>query len=101
MSELVFLDEARRELDEVVAWYAERAPIAATAFVETVEAALARLREVPRAAPPWPGRAKVRVRQLGRFPFLVLYSLLEDESIIVVAIAHQRRRPGYWLRRVP
>ncbi|MGH8701418.1 MAG: type II toxin-antitoxin system RelE/ParE family toxin, partial [Burkholderiales bacterium] len=35
---------------------------------------------------------------LNRFPYSVVYRTSSDE-IIVIAVAHQRRRPGYWRRR--
>ncbi len=35
---------------------------------------------------------------LRRFPFSVVY-MMEDREIVVVAVAHQRRRPGYWRGR--
>jgi hypothetical protein len=34
-----------------------------------------------------------------RFPYAVLYRPDPDE-IVVVAVMHQRRRPGYWLGRM-
>jgi toxin ParE1/3/4 len=34
-----------------------------------------------------------------RFPYSVIYSLLEDD-VLVVAVAHHRRRPFYWRDRV-
>ena len=36
---------------------------------------------------------------LNRFPYVLIYSL-EPERIWIVAVAHQRRRPGYWRRRI-
>jgi plasmid stabilization system protein ParE len=36
---------------------------------------------------------------LRRYPYLVVFRELDDQ-IQVVAIAHGRRRPGYWSRRV-
>ena len=41
------------------------------------------------------GFRRVLVR---RFPFSVVY-FLDRGEIVVAAIAHQRRRPGYWLKR--
>ncbi|MDH5552382.1 MAG: type II toxin-antitoxin system RelE/ParE family toxin [Nitrosomonas sp.] len=35
---------------------------------------------------------------LARFPYSVVY-MVESERILVLAIAHQRRRPGYWRDR--
>lgn len=36
---------------------------------------------------------------VARFPFSVVYELLPD-GILIAAVAHQRRRPGYWRRRI-
>ncbi len=36
---------------------------------------------------------------LNRFPYSLIYSL-EPERIWIVAVAHQRRRPGYWRSRI-
>ena len=35
---------------------------------------------------------------LARFPFDLVY-IIEAESIVILALAHQRRRPGYWKGR--
>ena len=35
---------------------------------------------------------------LRRFPFSLIYAI-ESNEVIVVAVAHQRRRPNYWKRR--
>jgi plasmid stabilization system protein ParE len=40
----------------------------------------------------------VRRCLVNRFPFGVLYSL-EPTSILVLAVMHHRRRPGYWKNR--
>lgn len=36
---------------------------------------------------------------LARFPYSLIY-VVESERILVVAVAHQRRRPGYWRARI-
>lgn len=35
---------------------------------------------------------------LDRFPFHIIYGIQNDE-LLVVAVAHQKRRPGYWTNR--
>lgn len=35
-----------------------------------------------------------------KFPFIVYFAILDDAHAIVLAVAHERRRPGYWLRRL-
>jgi plasmid stabilization system protein ParE len=44
-------------------------------------------------------RPGVRRRMLRRFPYSILYTL-ENDEVLVIAVAHQRRRPGYWNRRL-
>ena len=34
---------------------------------------------------------------LKRFPFAIIYAL--EESIYIIAVMHERRKPNYWLRR--
>lgn len=99
MRRLVVLDSAQQELEAVTEWYAERAAIAADAFIAVVASTFASIRESPGAAPAWPGRTDVRARRLGRFPFRIVY-LAEAARVVVVALAHDRRRPGYWLERL-
>lgn len=41
---------------------------------------------------------KFRRTLLARFPFSVFYEILEH-GILIVAVSHQRRRPGYWRKR--
>jgi toxin ParE1/3/4 len=45
-------------------------------------------------------KTRFRFHRLDRFPYVVYYESLKDH-VRVVAIAHERRRPGYWKRRKP
>jgi hypothetical protein len=54
---------------------------------------------MPEAWPVWPGRTDVRPRVLQRFPYSIIY-LVERNEIVIVAVAHHKRRPGYWLDRL-
>ena len=36
---------------------------------------------------------------LRRFPFSLIYAI-ESDAIVIVAVAHQSRRPGYWRDRL-
>lgn len=44
-------------------------------------------------------RPGVRRRILRRFPYSILYTL-ENNKVLIIAVAHQTRRPGYWHYRV-
>jgi hypothetical protein len=43
--------------------------------------------------------AEVRFVKLRNFPYVVFYAVLDGE-VLVVALAHTKRRPGYWRRRL-
>ena len=86
---------AEAEARAAYRWYAERNELVAEAFYLELDAAISRIAEAPHR---WP-RAIGPFRRfvLGRFPFSVIYLECPD-CIDVVAVAHHRRRPAYWLR---
>jgi toxin ParE1/3/4 len=77
---------------EAAAWYAERDPRVAARFGEELEATLGLIVEAPER---WPNYLDTRSALFPRFPYAILYRD-EPERILVVAIAHAKRRPGYW-----
>lgn len=89
-------DEALAEADAAAEWYAEREPAVADAFALELERAFDDIREGPERWPIEEGRAR-RVL-LRRFPFKIVY-LVEPDQCVVLAVAHWRRRPGYWKAR--
>lgn len=93
---LEVLAAASDEAVEATEWYRERSEDIALAFVVEVRGALARIEEAPET---WPSHHHGTQRKLlNRFPYEIVYRLLPDK-ILVVAIAHCKRRPGYWRRR--
>ena len=89
--------DAERELIDGARFYAEQATSElALAFIAEVERTLERLSAHPNLGVPW--RATMRRFPLRRFPYSVLYQVKGDE-LRVIALAHQRRRPGYWSGR--
>ena len=87
---------ARAELRAARNWYHERSPLSAFAFAQTVNNAISRIREAPNSF----ALAEHGTRKfiLQRFPFNIFYRTGEIE-IVIVAVAHQKRRPGYWSNR--
>jgi hypothetical protein len=65
---------------------------------DELDAVFATMLRFPHAAPQWKDRVDRRVAALDRFPFTVPYQIVGDE-IVVLALAHTSRRPGYWARR--
>jgi plasmid stabilization system protein ParE len=91
-----FHPDARAELRAARDWYYERSPLSAFAFAQTVQNAISRLKDAPSTFPL--AERGTRKFVLQRFPFNIFYRALETE-IIIVAVAHQKRRPGYWSNR--
>ena len=88
--------EARAELRAARNWYQERSPLSAIAFAQTVANATSRIREAPNSFPLADHGTRKFVLQ--RFPFNIFYRI-RDNEIVIVAVAHQKRRPGYWSNR--
>ena len=92
-------EAAATELAEAIAWY-EREADRGHEFVDLVEHALGDLARNPLLSSPVHGGPRsVRRFLLDRFPYAIVFVEREHE-LLVVAIAHQRRRPGYWKRRL-
>jgi plasmid stabilization system protein ParE len=87
---------AEAELSDAVDYYEQESPGLGAAFLAAVEHAVTDLVEYPESAPVLSGPYRKKV--LSRFPFNLIYRLKGNE-IRILAIAHQRRRPYYWLGR--
>jgi len=93
---LKLLKEAQKEYEEAVDYYIDRSEIAARAFVHEFELALRTM-----VASPYRWRrdiANTRIYRLPNFPYSLYYRVLDGE-IVLVAVAHHRRRPAYWRQR--
>jgi plasmid stabilization system protein ParE len=95
--ELEYLDEALREAEAAAQWYAERSATAAIAFTEEIDAAESAIMQLPDAWPRYDH--DTRRYLLRRFPFSIVYRV-EPARILILAVAHAHRRPGYWRARL-
>jgi len=94
--ELEYLDEAVIDAEGAARWYAERSPTAAIRFSAELDEAEVAIVERPEA---WPTlRDGNRHYLMRRFPFSVVYRV-ESSRVLIVAVAHGRRRPDYWKQR--
>jgi toxin ParE1/3/4 len=91
-----FHPDADAELEEAALHYEARMAGLGKSFAAEVERTIALVREFPEAGSSVaPKRRRVLV---ARFPYSIVYRQ-EPNSIVIVAVAHQRRRPGYWRGR--
>ena len=94
--------EAQAEMAEASRWYDEQRLGLGLDFLQSLERAIARIEGAQHAGVPVPGVADTDIRRVlvRRFPYHVVYIELPDRAQ-VLAIAHHRRRPRYWIGRVP
>jgi hypothetical protein len=88
---------------EAEGWYESRRAGLGGDFRHDFKLALDTLRESVLQGKPWPGRLGERgVKRIAmkRFPFFVVFVKV-DAALVVLAIAHYRRRPAYWRSRLP
>ena len=86
--------EADRELSEGAIYYAQEGDNSlGLAFITEFERALNFLCLHPQIGALW--RNNRRRFSLRRFPYSIIY-YVRDGELRVVALAHQRQRPGYW-----
>jgi plasmid stabilization system protein ParE len=95
--QVAYHPEAAREVIGESRYYEERVPGLGIAFVDAVDAAMKRIVGNPLRFSP--GSQGTRYRKLGRFPQRLVYRV-EGETIRVYAIAHPKREPGYWAKRL-
>ena len=96
MTRARFLPEAEVEFAEAVQFY-ERAQVGlGAAFNLEVERTVDRICAFPQSGTTF--SASTRGRITANFPFWVIYRA-EETEVTIIAIAHQRRKPGYWRRR--
>ena len=96
MKPVRFHPEAETELLEAQRWYRDRSDVASQAFVLELDHAFATIAESPERFPKVKGELRRYV--LKRYPYSIIYRI-EKGRTYVTAVAHQRRRPGYWEKR--
>ncbi len=96
MTRVVLLPEAEDDLAEAALFLEQRVAGLGDGLVVEVERSLARLARNPYIGPDVGGGArKLAVRS---FPYDLIYRL-ETERVLILAVAHHRRRWGYWRNR--
>ncbi len=96
--QLIFLTLARDEMAEAKRFYNRQQQGLGESFKREAEAAAGLIQERPLA---WQVEIEpVRRFIMDRFPYKMLY-IVRSELIVVVAVAHQHRRPDYWVDRIP
>ncbi len=99
---LIVEPEAEEDIAEGMAWYAEQQPGLGAALLTEVDEALQGIQRGVHSGVRVPHvRTTLPVRRvlLGRFPYAVVF-LEHADRVHVIAVAHFKRRPGYWASRL-
>ena len=94
--------EAVLELAEAASWYETRQPGLAVKFLQDIDQAQQAIQSRPLSFPRLANTAvdlEIRRALLPRFPYALVFLELQTE-IRVLAIAHAKRHPDYWLNRL-
>jgi plasmid stabilization system protein ParE len=91
-----FLPGSKEDFDQSFNWYASKSSGVAERFTNAINDALAEIANDPERF------AKIddchRERLVRKFPFRIIYRILKS-NVLIVAVAHAKRRPDYWLSR--
>jgi toxin ParE1/3/4 len=94
---LIIDEEAELELAGSVAFYEERRSGLGLDFHAAAKEAARRIATAPER---WPvGKHDTRRYVMSRFPFVIHYIDMPDK-LWIVAFAHAKRKPGYWIKRL-
>jgi len=88
--------EAEEEILEALEWYAERSLLAARAFVQEMMSMVVLADRSPGTWPKSFGNTRRIV--FPHYPFDLVFRM-QGETLEILAVAHQRRRPFYWRNR--
>lgn len=97
---LRILREAEEEAQASAIWYDEQLVGLGDAFLDELVAALQQIENDSSRFPRWETAKSRQIRRcrLIRFPYVIIFEILETE-IVVLAVAHSKRRPNYWRKR--
>jgi plasmid stabilization system protein ParE len=96
MNKIAFEVGARVEIDKVFEWYYSRSVDAAERFLQQIDATAQRVRKAPLQFPV--SRFGCRAAVIDVFPY-VLYFTIGVDTITIVAVAHAKQMPGYFVGR--
>jgi plasmid stabilization system protein ParE len=92
------LPAAQTEIEEAEEYYERERPGLGTKFATAVRTSVREAAAHPTFNSPL--APNIRFCRVKKFPYLVIYTI-EEQGILVIAVAHQRREPGYWKDRLP
>ncbi|MBL8182327.1 MAG: type II toxin-antitoxin system RelE/ParE family toxin [Blastocatellia bacterium] len=92
-----FHPEAEAEFADAVSYYDAAEDGLGDDLEQEVAAVVARILRNPNSWPKYSNRTRRCL--CNRFPYSIIYRVKDDE-IVIYAVMHQKRKPGYWKDRL-
>jgi plasmid stabilization system protein ParE len=89
---------ALEDYDDACKSYAKQSIELKHRFKAAVDTAVERISKAPETLPPYQS-GEYRWVRVGRFRHILVFRPQTPDKIVIVAVAHTSRRPGYWRRR--
>lgn len=89
-----------REVNEICDYYDSKAPGLGDRFLHEVLACVEKIKANPYRWAPMPGATDKRKAQLKTFPYVMVYRILDKQTLRVLIVKHSRRDPGWGARRM-
>ena len=92
-----FLSIADQEVSDAVRWYEGQAEGLSRSFLDELDRVVRLVCNYPRIGTEI--EPEIRRFLLTRYPYSLVYGIDQD-TIVVIAVAHQHRQPRYWADRI-
>lgn len=89
-------EDADRELNDAADYYDSESPGLGALFLDQLDVGYQRILENPHASAEID--PDIRKLVLAKFPYSLIYEV-DGDAVLILAVAHQRRRPHYWRER--
>ncbi|MBN1215713.1 MAG: type II toxin-antitoxin system RelE/ParE family toxin [Candidatus Lokiarchaeota archaeon] len=99
MRTITFILEAEEEMNFSAQYYNQQALGLGINFLEEIEKSIHLIKENPERYPFYD--KDIHKFNIRRFPFSIFYVFEKElDKIIILAVAHQKRKPNYWRDRI-
>jgi plasmid stabilization system protein ParE len=97
---VVYTLEVVRELRAARQWYNARTPGTGERLVDLVDETVDKIADAPTMFPQDRETPNVRRARVPKYPYTLIFMVHDDVLVVLLALAHGRRKPGYWRRRL-
>jgi hypothetical protein len=98
---VVYTAEVVRELRAARQWYNRRAPGVGDRLADLVDEKVGEIAGAPESFPRDRQDPIVRRARVTKYPYTLIFMIIADDAVVVLlALAHGKRKPGYWKKRL-